>query len=302
MKRFAALSLLLLLGSISRGQETTSLPVKTDCVSASAEDARWKTLEEQLRTLAEEVDLLRNELRELRNVQSPAEQSNGHVLLASSHLEAGMIPASAEPVASMTSQSTQTLTLGGAPGNAKLLNPDVSLIGDFIGTAGRNAVAPSHSLEMHESEVGLQAIIDPYARADAFLSFGETGVNVEEAYVTFTSLPGGLLLKVGKKRADFGKLNAIHNHALPFIDRPLVTSNLVGGEDGINDAGFFLSRILPAPKDWFLEGSAEVLRGDSANVFQASQRQDCRRPPACLPRPDGIHESGSGAFLRAGPQ
>jgi len=26
---------------------------------------------------------------------------------------------------------------------------------------------------LHESEVGLQAIIDPYARADAFLSFGE---------------------------------------------------------------------------------------------------------------------------------
>jgi len=32
---------------------------------------------------------------------------------------------------------------------------------------------PSRSLELHESEVGLQAIIDPYARADAFISFGE---------------------------------------------------------------------------------------------------------------------------------
>jgi len=82
------------------------------------------------------------------------------------------------------------------------------------------------------------------------------------------------LLKVGKKRADFGKVNTIHNHALPFIDRPLVTNNLVGGEDGIDDAGFFLSRFLPAPKNWFLEGSAELLRGDSADVFQASRRQD----------------------------
>jgi len=127
---------------------------------------------------------------------------------------------------------------------------------------------------MHETELGLQAIIDPYARADAFISFGETGVNVEEAYVTFTSLPAGLLLKVGKKRADFGKVNTIHNHALPFIDRPLVTNNLVGGEDGIDDAGFFLSRFLPAPKNWFLEGSAEVLRGDSDDVFHASRRQD----------------------------
>ena len=75
-------------------------------------------------------------------------------------------------------------------------------------------------------------------------------------------------------RADFGKVNTIHNHALPFIDRPLATNNLVGGEDGIDDAGFSLSRILPAPKDWFLEATAQVFRGDSSDVFRASERQD----------------------------
>jgi hypothetical protein len=168
----------------------------------------------------------------------------------------------------------QTQTYGGATSNAKLLNPDISLIGDFIGTAGRNTVSPSRSLELHESEVGLQAIIDPYARADAFISFGETGVNVEEGYITFTSLPAGLLLKVGKMRAEFGKVNTIHNHALPFIDRPLVTNNLVGGEDGIDDAGISLSRFLPAPKNWFLQGTAQVYRGDSSDVFTADHRQD----------------------------
>jgi hypothetical protein len=120
----------------------------------------------------------------------------------------------------------------------------------------------------------MQAIIDPYARADAFISFGEEGVNVEEAYVTFTSLPAGLLLKVGKMRADFGKVNTIHNHALPYIDRPLATNNLVGGEDGIDDAGMSLSRFLPAPKNWFMEGTAQVFRGDSSDVFTATRRQD----------------------------
>src|SRR5260370_35106182 len=99
-------------------------------------------------------------------------------------------------------QATQTQTFGGASGNAKLLNPDISLIGDFIGIAGHNNVGPGRSLELHEPEIGLQAIIDPYSRADAFLSFGETGVNVEEAYITFTSLPAVLWLKVGTTRAD----------------------------------------------------------------------------------------------------
>jgi hypothetical protein len=271
MKRFAVLSALLLFSSITHAQDAPSATAKRDVSASSTEDARMKALEEQVRTLAGEVALLRGELKELRETKSPEPSSGPQVLLASAHPEPGMLPAAPAPAAP---QAVQTQTFGGASGNAKLLNPDISLIGDFIGTAGHNNVAPGRSLEMHESEVGMQAIIDPYARADAFISFGETGVNVEEAYVTFTSLPGGLLLKVGKKRADFGKVNTIHNHALPFIDRPLVTNNLVGGEDGIDDSGFFLSRFLPAPKNWFLEGSAELLRGDSADVFQASRRED----------------------------
>src|ERR1700719_2822807 len=75
-------------------------------------------------------------------------------------------------------------------------------------------------------------------------------------------------------RVDFGKINTIHNHALPFIDRPLATNNLVGGEDGIDDAGFSLSRILPAPKGIFMEATGQVFRGDSADVFQQQQRSD----------------------------
>ena len=33
-------------------------------------------------------------------------------------------------------------------------------------------------------------------------------------------------------RASFGKVNQMHNHILPWTDRPLVTQNLVGGEEG----------------------------------------------------------------------
>jgi hypothetical protein len=250
-----------------------------------AQEARMKLLEDQVRTLAEEVAVLRGELNAVRDSKAPQPASDARVLLASSHIDSGALAtSSAIPVpASEPSQLTQTQaisgaaqtqTYGGATSNAKLLNPDISLIGDFIGTAGRNIVSPSRSLELHESEVGLQAIIDPYARADAFISFGEEGVNVEEGYVTFTSLPAGLLMKVGKMRADFGKVNTIHNHALPYIDRPLATNNLVGGEDGIDDAGISISRFLPAPKDWFFEGTAQVFRGDSSTVYAANRRQD----------------------------
>ena len=165
------------------------------------------------------------------------------------------------------------LTLGGAgPAAAKVLNPDISVIGDFLGAAGNGANRGVPSLQMHESEVGFQEVIDPYARADFFITFGEQGVNLEEGYLTFTALPAGLQLKVGKMRAAFGKVNTLHNHVLPWTDRPLVNQNLLNGEDGMDDAGLSLSRILPAPKGIFLEGTAQVFRGDTDGVFQADKR------------------------------
>src|SRR6266436_4193491 len=281
MKKAVMVSAILLLCSALRAQENTSAQVSGgNSSAASAQETRMRTLEEHVRTLADEVALLRGELRVLRDAKA-TDTEDSRVLLASSHVEPGTVWSSSAPATpasqlpqTQASGGTQLQTYGGATSNAKLLNPDISLIGDFIGNAGHNAVSPSPSMQLHETELGLQAIIDPYSRADAFISFAETGVNVEEGYITFTSLPAGLLLKVGKMRAEFGKVNTIHNHALQYIDRPLVTNNLVGGEDGIDDAGLSLTRFIPAPKGWFAEGTAQVFRGDSDDVFTAKRRQD----------------------------
>src|SRR5271157_5742850 len=236
--------------------------------TAAAGGQDTAALEQKVRDLEDRLVALEGQMRVL-NAQ--AGQAQAATPAATSTETASPAPAPAESVA----VASTPVSLGGAGGSAaKAMNPDISMIGDFVGVAGGNSIRPSPALEMHESELGVQAIIDPYARGDFFLSFGETGVNVEEGYITFTSLPGGVILKVGKMRADFGKVNTIHNHALSYIDRPLVTDNLVGGEDGIDDAGISLSRILPAPKNWFVEGTAQVLRGDSSDVFTASRRQD----------------------------
>jgi len=283
MKKAVMLSVLLFLCSGARAQENALVRVFGSNDSATpGQEIRMRNLEQQVRTLAEEVALLRGELKALRDAKSPDAAPDSHILLASSHVEPGAVsrssamatPEATAQVPQTAEVSAQPQTFGGATSNAKLLNPDISLIGDFIGNAGHNAVSPSPSMQLHETEVGMQAIIDPYSRADAFISFGETGVTVEEGYITFTSLPAGLLLKVGKMRAEFGKVNTTHNHALPWIDRPLVTNNLVGGEDGINDAGMSLSHFIPAPKGWFMEGTGQVYRGDSDDVFRAYRRQD----------------------------
>ena len=160
---------------------------------------------------------------------------------------------------------------GNAAASSKVFNPDTAVIGNFLGATGENKVNPQPALQLSESEVSLQAIVDPYARADFFLSFGEEGVAVEEGFITFPTLPGDLLMKVGKMRAAFGKVNTLHTHVLPWTDRPLVTDNLVGGDDGIDDAGISVSRLIPNP--WFfLEGTGQVYRGDSDDVFHSTKR------------------------------
>jgi hypothetical protein len=169
--------------------------------------------------------------------------------------------------------SGQLPVYGGTGSASKVFNPDMAVIGDFLAAAGSNKVNPAPALEMHESEAAFQAIVDPYARADFFVAFGEEGVDLEEGFLTFPAIPGGLLVKVGKLRAAFGKVNTLHNHALPWTDRPLMTNNLVGGEEGISDAGFSLAKLITNP--WiFLEATGQVFRGDSDDLFRSSKRGD----------------------------
>jgi hypothetical protein len=155
-------------------------------------------------------------------------------------------------------------------GSSKVFNPDTSVIGNFLGTTGKNPFSTQPSMQLTEAELSLQAVVDPYARADFFLSATPEGLEVEEGYATFTSLPKQLLLKVGKMRAQFGKVNTLHTHAMPTADRPLVTNNLVGGEDGLSDSGVSLSKLIANPFV-YLEATGEVFAG-TGDVFQSSQR------------------------------
>ena len=236
--------------------------------SAASSGEDTAALEQKIRDLEDRLIALEGQVRTLKAQagQAPA---------------AAPAPASAEAATGAPAESIASapVSLGGAGGSAaKALNPDISMIGDFVSVAGGNSIRPSPALEMHESELGVQAIIDPYARGDFFLSFGEQGVGVEEGYITFTALPASFVARVGKMRAAFGKVNTMHNHMLPFVDRPLVTQNLVGGEDGINDAGFSVERIIPFPKGIFLSATGQVFRGDSGEgdelVFQSHSKSD----------------------------
>ncbi|MEO5897387.1 MAG: TonB-dependent receptor [Vicinamibacterales bacterium] len=159
-----------------------------------------------------------------------------------------------------------------ASASSKIFNPDIAVIGNFLGATGKTPFNPAPALEMNEAEGTFQAVMDPYARADFFFSFSPEGVEIEEGFVTFTSLPGGLLAKVGKMKQPLGKSNTQHAHQLPWIDRPLANKNLLGGDEGLADSGISLSKLIPNPA-LFLEATGEVYRG-SSGVFESQARSD----------------------------
>ncbi len=223
-----------------------------------------------------DVQAVRQEIEQLRKEFEAVQQQYGQRLSAlEARLGAAAVPAPA-PTGSLPLYSAATA-------GPKIFNPDIGMIGNFISATGQSrggseSIAPIPFATLQESEASFQAIVDPYARADFFLALGEEGIEVEEGYVTFPTLPGGLLVKVGKFRANLGRLNAFHNHTLPWIDRPLVMYNLLGGspldpDTGIKDAGVSVSRLIPAG-NLFLEATGEVFRGDSGTVFTSSRRSD----------------------------
>ncbi len=256
------LLLVFIITLVSEGFAQTSTVAEIDALRAEI-DALKADYDQRLQALERQFAALQSQAQPAPATQTPA--------TTAAPPQTAEVPAGAQGAGE---PSGQLPVYGGAAAGSKIFNPDIAVIGDFLGAAGSNKVPnPEPALTMHESEAAFQAIVDPYARADFFFSFGEQGVNLEEGYLTFPAVPGGLLVRAGKMRAAFGKINTLHNHVLPWTDRPLVTRNLVGGEDGINDAGFSVARLIPNP--WmFLEATGQVFRGDSSDLFTSSKRGD----------------------------
>lgn len=168
----------------------------------------------------------------------------------------------------------QTTPAPAPAANPTYFNPQIAVIGNFLGIAGHNPVDNQPSLQLRESELSLQAIVDPYARADFFLSFSNSGVDVEEGFMTFLKLPGDLQVKLGKFKAQFGKVNTQHLHVLPWADEPLPVVNLLGSDEGWADAGASVARLFELPGDTYSELTVQVFRGQTKGLFDARSRGD----------------------------
>ncbi len=161
------------------------------------------------------------------------------------------------------------------PVQGNLLNPNTSVIGWMQAAAGHDAHDDAPAALLKEAEVGLQAVVDPYTRADIFLSFHDLEeAALEEAYLTFLTLPGGFQARAGKFRDAFGKFNLTHAGETPFADRPLAAATLFG-EEGLSGAGAEVSWLVPNPFGLYANLTGTVQRSpDESPVFAAAERRN----------------------------
>ena len=71
-------------------------------------------------------------------------------------------------------------------------------------------------------------------------------------------------------KAQFGKVNTMHSLVLPWVDAPLPMVNLLGGDEGLNDSGISVSKLILNPV-LFLEATGEVYAG-SNDLFTSHKR------------------------------
>jgi len=128
-----------------------------------------------------------------------------------------------------------------AQGQAEL-NPDVSVVPDIRARMGD---ATPHDLDfaVGQVELGLQANLNPFTRGDVFFRVGDGEIELEEGFATFTALPAGLGLRVGKYRAAAGRFNSAHGHSFPFLEYPLLVTQFFGPR-GLDEVGLNPSVLL----------------------------------------------------------
>ena len=145
------------------------------------------------------------------------------------------------------------------------VNPDISLIGTFNTHTDFGHNAPDKGkliFEYPSLELFIDGYLNPYARGTADISYEDGEFGVEELYANVVrGLPLDIQIKAGKFLLGFGKLNTVHAHAWPFLDRPLYQQIYFGAE-GFNDVGINLSFLIPT-SDFYTNLDIGIFKGDA---------------------------------------
>jgi hypothetical protein len=275
---------LLLLSAAAVAALSTASPAAAQQPPATAQDS----LRAELLRLAALVDSLRAEVVRLRAEGRDAQAQDA---LAQLRAAAEAAAAAGAPPAPQAARPPS-----GGERALQALNPEISLNADLFAHLDPDD-PDAENFFAREFEVSLVSNLDPFSRAKVFIGrhiaggevvpFGEHGHEgeegeeehghggefaVEEGYVEWVGLPGGLGLKLGRFHQQLGQINRWHPHAFPFQSRPLPHLAFLG-EEGLSQTGASLRWLAPfGGGAGTYEATVEVTRSENEALFGASTR------------------------------
>ncbi len=189
---------------------------------------------------------------------------------------------------------------------SQALNPDISLIGDFLIRPGARD-SGVNAFSLREAELGLQAAVDPYSRADIFLAVeeeeGKFHVDIEEAFLTFLALPFKSQAKAGRFIMDFGRSHRTHSPERDFSDNPLAFEKLLGVENSMKSNGLSFNLLVPLPVSSYHEvraeaGETKTSFGEESEAIKSNERFIYAREKNFFPLGENLNLELSGGFGR----
>ncbi len=222
--------------------ETAQAQETNESAPAALQRNEAAQLKQQLQQMQEKFEQMEKEQRQQINALNQK-------LDELTRQQQSMAATSAPPAATMTNQlmelnekvdnvvAAQKKTL------MSEFNPAIGVVGETIFSqqskgAPQNGTGYPGGFDVYQRsvELNMSASVDPFAKGwvvingSADAATGETSLDVEEAALQTTSLPANLTLTAGQFFGEFGRLSYIHDHELPFVNRPLVLDQYVGGE------------------------------------------------------------------------
>jgi hypothetical protein len=209
-------------------------------------EATLKKQEEMIKMQQKVIENLKAEVRQMRPTPKP------EGVAAEQTTPAGEIQQQVQELKEKIQQVAEAQTRT-SPG---IFNPAIGLVGETVfgyrdkGSTQTGSDRPGgFDIFQRSLELTASASIDPFAKGYAVINAsvdpitGEATLGVEEAALQTTSLPWNLELKAGRFFGEFGRLGYIHDHELPFVNRPLALAQYIGGESRTD--GLQLNWLLP---------------------------------------------------------
>lgn len=168
-------------------------------------------------------------------------------------------------------EKLETKTFKGGERSLQALNPELSLVGDLFGRfvyqdgeiyspeGGRTGLFP-RVIGIH-----FQTNLDPFSLMKVVVGVSPSGVELGEAYITWSAVAPNLSVTFGKFHQQFGVVNRWHAPGLDQFAYPLVIAEHFGGP--LVQTG--LSLLVTLPPMWadHMEMELQVTNGQNEKLF-----------------------------------